>query len=122
MAYEMMQQYHPDASNKFKSLDDIWYYDGQDEHQQEAIFPHVALHDGEVLVQIKTHVTKKDVSFQIELKVGDVLAVAGNHWDGFNKGRNIRTNEMGLYPEFKTREKLRSESALDVDADNIPAL
>ena len=36
MAYEVMQQYHPDASNRFKSLDDIWYYDGQDEHLQEA--------------------------------------------------------------------------------------
>ena len=43
-----MQQYHPDASNQFKSLDDIWYYGGQDEHQQEAIFPHEALHHGEV--------------------------------------------------------------------------
>ena len=45
--------------------------------------------------------------FQIELKVGDVLGVAGNHWDGFNKGRNHRTNRVGLYPEYKTREKLR---------------
>ena len=48
IAYEIMQQYHPDASNRFKSLDDIWYYGGQDEHQQEAIFPHEALHHGEV--------------------------------------------------------------------------
>ena len=46
-------------------------------------------------------------SFQIELKVGDVLGVAGNHWDGSNKGRNHRTNKVGLYPEFKTRERLR---------------
>ena len=45
--------------------------------------------------------------FQIELKVGDVLGVAGNHWDGSNKGRNHRTNKVGLYPEFKTRERLR---------------
>jgi len=90
IAYEIMQQYHPDASNQFKSLDDIWYYGGQDEHQQEAIFPHEALHHGE-----------------IELKVGDVLGVAGNHWDGSNKGRNHRTNKVGLYPEFKTRERLR---------------
>ena len=43
-----MQQNHPDASNRFKSLDDIWYYGGQDEHQQEAIYPHEALHQGEV--------------------------------------------------------------------------
>ena len=50
IAYEIMQQYHPDASNRFKSLDDIWYYGGQDEHQQEAIFPHTAEHSGEVKI------------------------------------------------------------------------
>merc|ERR1719342_382330 len=90
IAYEIMQQYHADASNRFKSLDDIWYYGGQDEHQQEAIFSHKAVHQGE-----------------IELRVGDVLGVAGNHWDGSNKGRNHRNNKIGLYPEYKTRERLR---------------
>jgi len=90
IAYEIMQQYHVDASNRFKSLDDIWYYGGQDEHQQEAIYKHHQSHHGE-----------------IELEVGDVLGVAGNHWDGFNKGRNHRTNRVGLYPEYKTKEKLR---------------
>jgi len=90
IAYEIMQQRHVDASNRFKSLDDIWYYGGQDEHQQEAVMNHRQNHQGE-----------------IELKVGDVLGVAGNHWDGFNKGRNHRTNRVGLYPEYKTREKLR---------------
>lgn len=90
IAYEIMQQRHVDASNRFKSLDDIWYYGGQDEHQQEAVMSHRPNHQGE-----------------IELKVGDVLGVAGNHWDGFNKGRNHRTNRVGLYPEYKTREKLR---------------
>jgi len=90
IAYEIMQQGHVDASNRFKSLDDIWYYGGQDEHQQEAVLNHHAIHHGE-----------------IEVEIGDVLGVAGNHWDGFNKGRNHRTNRVGLYPEFKTREKLR---------------
>jgi len=90
IAYEIMQQNHVDASNRFKSLDDIWYYGGQDEHQQEAVLAHHQVHHGE-----------------IEVEVGDVLGVAGNHWDGFNKGRNHRTNRVGLYPEYKTREKLR---------------
>lgn len=90
IAYEIMQQHHTDASNRFKSLDDIWYYGGQDEHQQEAVFSHRPQHHGE-----------------IELKPGDVLGVAGNHWDGSNKGRNHRTNKVGLYPEYKTRERLR---------------
>ena len=74
IAYEIMQQHHTDASNRFKSLDDIWYYGGQDEHQQEAVFSHRPQHHG-----------------QIELKPGDVLGVAGNHWDGSNKGRNHRS-------------------------------
>jgi len=90
IAYEIMQQGHVDASNRFKSLDDIWYYGGQDEHQQEAVFNHHPVNYGE-----------------IEVEVGDVLGVAGNHWNGFNKGRNHRTNRVGLYPEYKTREKLR---------------
>jgi len=90
IAYEIMQQNHVDASDRFKSLDDIWYYGGQDEHQQEAVYSHHQSQNGE-----------------IELEVGDVLGVAGNHWDGFNKGRNHRTNRVGLYPEFKTKEKLR---------------
>ena len=38
---------------------------------------------------------------------GDVIGVAGNHWDGFNKGRNHRTNRIGLYPEYKTEEQVR---------------
>lgn len=92
IAYEIMQQYHVDASDRFKSLDDIWYYGGQDEHQQEALYEHKAQgrHSGE-----------------IDLKPGDVLGVAGNHWNGFNKGRNHRNNRVGLYPEYKTKEKLK---------------
>lgn len=35
------------------------------------------------------------------LKVGDQISVAGNHWDGYSKGRNLRTNQVGLYPSFK---------------------
>ena len=31
---------------------------------------------------------------QISLEVGDIVGVAGNHWDGFNKGRNHRTNRF----------------------------
>ncbi len=44
---------------------------------------------------------------ELELKEGDVIGVAGNHWDGFNKGRNHRTNRVGLYPEYKTKEKIK---------------
>jgi len=90
IAYEIMQSRVPDASDRFKSLDDIFYFGGQSEHLQEAIYPH----------------TRRN-SKELDLEVGDVVGVAGNHWDGFNKGRNHRTNRVGLYPEYKTKEKLR---------------
>ena len=79
-----------DGSWRYKSLDDIWYYGGQDEHQQEAIMAHNA----------------KDRE-EIDLNVGDIIGVAGNHWNGYNKGRNHANNRIGLYPEYKTKEKLK---------------
>lgn len=90
VAYEIMQYLKPDASDNFKSLDDIWYFGGQDEHQQVAIMDHHALNREE-----------------IEIKVGDTIGVAGNHWNGFNKGRNHRGGRVGLYPQYKTREKVK---------------
>ena len=44
---------------------------------------------------------------EISLEVGDIIGVAGNHWNGFNKGRNHANNRIGLYPEYKTKEKLK---------------
>jgi len=90
IAYEIQQQRYVDGSWRFKSLDDIWYYGGQDEHQQEAIMAH--------------HAKNRD---EIDLNVGDVIGVAGNHWNGFNKGRNHANNRIGLYPEYKTKEKIK---------------
>ena len=87
-----MQTRFPDAADRFKSLDDIWYFGGQNDHQQEAIMAHKAAAGNRN---------------EIDMKVGDTLGVAGNHWNGFNKGRNHATNKIGLYPEYKTREKLR---------------
>ena len=90
LAYEIMQTYHTDAADRFKSLDDIWYYGGQSEHQQVAIMDHIP-----------------NSRHEVELKKGDKIGVAGNHWDGFNKGRNHRNGKMGLYPEYKTKESYR---------------
>jgi len=91
IAYEIQQQRFVDGSANFKSLDDIWYFGGQNDHQQEAIMSHKS--EG-----------RKD---EIDLKEGDTIGVAGNHWNGFNKGRNYGNNRIGLYPEYKTKEKLR---------------
>ena len=35
-----MQQNFVDAADRFKSLDDIWYFGGQDEHRQVAVLEH----------------------------------------------------------------------------------
>ena len=82
-----MQTLHPDAANQFKSLDDVYYFGGQTGHNQIAIAAHKARSDEE-----------------IDLLPGDIIGVAGNHWDGFLKGRNQRTGRTGIYPSYKVQE------------------
>lgn len=87
-----MLSYHPDASGWFHSLDDIYYFGGQEAHEQLVVYPHKP---GESDQQ------------QIHLDVGDIVGIAGNHWDGWSKGRNRKTGQSGLYPSYKTMEKWR---------------
>lgn len=89
VAYEIMQTMYPDASHRFKSLDDIYYYGGQNSHHREVVLPH----------NPKNH-------NEIHMKPGDLVGVAGNHWDGFSKGKHVRTNEIGLFPSFKVNDKV----------------
>ena len=79
-----MQTRFPDASQYFKSLDDIFYYGGQNAHNQRAILSHVA-----------------QSPHEMSLEVGDVIGIAGNHWNGYSKGTNRRTGASGLYPSYK---------------------
>lgn len=88
-AYEIMQTMHPDAANRFQSLDDIYYYGGQNAHNREVVMAH----------QPRNH-------NELYLKVGDLIGIAGNHWDGFSKGKNGRTNQVGLFPSFKVNDKV----------------
>ncbi|XP_052001997.1 alpha-(1,6)-fucosyltransferase-like [Xyrauchen texanus] len=91
VAYEIMQTLHPDASSFFYSLDDIYYFGGQNAHNQIAIYPH----------QLRN-------SDDIPLEPGDVIGVAGNHWDGNSKGINRKTGRTGLYPSYKVKEKIET--------------
>ena len=85
-----MQTLHDeDASNWFKSLDDIYYFGGQNAHEQVVIYPHSPGDEEE-----------------IKLEVGDVIKIAGNHWNGYSKGRNQDTKKEGLYSSFKVKDKL----------------
>lgn len=78
-------QQHP----LFHSLDDIYYFGGQTAHNL------IARYDHEASPRLK----------EIEMKVGDLVGVAGNHWDGQSKGVNRRTKQGGLYPSYKVVEK-----------------
>ncbi|XP_034383782.1 alpha-(1,6)-fucosyltransferase [Cyclopterus lumpus] len=91
VAYEIMQTLHPDASSYFYSLDDIYYFGGQNAHNQIAIYPH----------------QPRD-SEDIPLEPGDVIGVAGNHWDGYSKGINRKLGRTGLYPSYKVKEKIET--------------
>ena len=84
MGYELMQVLQGDAGENFHSLDDLYYYGGQFAHEQVAIEDHVP-----------------ENSNEIELKAGDTIGIAGNHWDGYSKGNNRRTQKTGLYPSYK---------------------
>lgn len=104
-----MQTFYPDAYNRFKSLDDIYYYGGQNAHNVVSVLNH-----------------KPNSHDQIQVKTGDLIGIAGNHWDGWSKGKNLRTNvsnrlfkvrsqanlissllqQNGLFPSFKVNNKV----------------
>jgi glycoprotein 6-alpha-L-fucosyltransferase len=88
MAYELMQARFPDASWRFKSLDDVYYFGGQNGHRMMAAYDHKP---------------NREMG-EIELKVGDTVGLAGNHWNGYSKVRNFRTNEDGLAPSYKLKD------------------
>jgi len=91
VAYEIMQTLYPDAARRFRSLDDVYYYGGQSSHIQVAVLPHHA----------------RDVN-EMNLEQGDLIGIAGNHWDGYSKGKNLRTNQIGLYPSFKAQDRIET--------------
>lgn len=141
VAYEIMQTYDVDATSHFTSLDDVYYYGGQNGHSSVvrtetgiSFLPHFPVnrfHDVhpqftctylfDKLILSNAFKPFSLLGFyarfmfcrqailphepenlkELALKVGDEISVAGNHWDGYSKGRNLRTNQVGLYPSFK---------------------
>lgn len=41
------------------------------------------------------------------LQTGDEIAYAGNHWDGFSMGWNLRTDQKALFPTYKTVNRIK---------------
>ena len=77
-----------DASRKFHSLDDIYYFGGQQEHEVKAIWAHSA-----------------SSSKEIDLNVDEKVKIDGNHWDGIAKGGSQHKN--GLFPAYKVEDVTR---------------
>ncbi|CAF1085262.1 unnamed protein product [Adineta steineri] len=90
IAYETMQQRTIDGAWRVQSLDDVYYFGGQHDHQQRAFISHKA-------------VKSKEFSFER----GAIISAEGNHWNGFSKGSDKANNQSGLYPSYKTEEIVR---------------
>jgi len=84
-----MNSKHTDASQKFRSLDDVYYFGGQNEHKMKAIWPHKAVSRQE-----------------LDLVVGDLVGIAGNHWDGESIGKHHRHQKTGAFPSYKVEEEV----------------
>lgn len=105
LAYTLMQTMHPDASNQFKSLDSVYVYNGPKfsvAHNRKAVLSH----------HPKNH-------SEIDLNVGDLIGWYGYRVDnimnkyhepgnGYSIGRNLRTNQYGLFPTFKVNDQIET--------------
>src|SRR5690242_13079356 len=82
-----MQQRVVDGAWRVQPLDDIYYFGGEDAHNQRAIISHKAVWSNE---------------FSVERR--DIIGTEGNHWDEFSKGSDKTNGKSGLYPTYKVEE------------------
>ncbi|XP_065052140.1 alpha-(1,6)-fucosyltransferase-like isoform X3 [Rhopilema esculentum] len=87
LAYEIMNGKHVDASRRFQSLDDVYYFGGQNEHKVRVKIAHKA----------------RDKS-ELDLTADEELAIAGNHWDGYSKAFSHSRGKKGTFPSYKVEE------------------
>ncbi|XP_052816761.1 alpha-(1,6)-fucosyltransferase-like isoform X1 [Mya arenaria] len=86
LAYEIMQTKHGDLSSRVKSLDDIYYFSGGSPERWIAMYDHDARNEDE-----------------FSFKAGDTIQNYGNHWDGYSKGKHLRSGNEGLFPSYKVK-------------------
>ena len=90
LAFELSQQNYADSSrDKAKSVDEIWSYQKQNDHQLAAIMGH-----------------NPEEPNELELQAGDIISLMDHFWNGYSWGLNHRTNVKGIFPEYKTREEI----------------
>jgi glycoprotein 6-alpha-L-fucosyltransferase len=82
-----MQQRVIDGAWRVQPLDDVYYFGGQNSHNQRTFISHKAIWPNE---------------FSFER--GDIIGTDGNHWDGFSKGSDKTNRQSGLYPSYKIEE------------------
>ncbi len=89
-----MQYLHVDASRKIYSLDDVYYFTGQQAHYVQAI---------------QDHNSSKQTTYNGELsfKAGDFIGIAGNKKNGYSVGKPVSTGGEGLFPSYKVEEPVR---------------
>ncbi len=89
-----MQQYHPDASGYFKSLDAMYYSGGRGLQGYR-----------EVALEAHKPRTKTEMDF----REGDtIISSPRNHWNnGSSKGRTKRSEYEGMYPSYKVEREVK---------------
>ncbi|XP_077974253.1 alpha-(1,6)-fucosyltransferase-like [Styela clava] len=96
LVYELLTFNHHDASTRWQSVDDMYYFHG-------AVFPYVAISD---------HTARKETR-EIGVREGEILKVAktgGWATDGFINCENTNNQEKGKVPLYKMRSKLSVDS------------
>ena len=72
-----------DASERIQSLDDVYYFGGQSVNDVQAVYSYQAKN-----------------SEEIDMKSGDRLKIAGNHWDGYSKATSKKSQRVGMFPSY----------------------
>jgi glycoprotein 6-alpha-L-fucosyltransferase len=90
------------AASAYHSLDSIYYFSDHHPHQQIVIVEHRKENDEEIDLMVGV---SQSVYLIIFYKIGDVINIDGNMWNGYLKGYNTRTAKSGLYPSYKVTEK-----------------
>ena len=85
-----MQTKHFDASRSFYSLDDVYYFGGQQSHNVKAF-----------------HANSKSYEGQVAFEKGDKIGIAGNEKNGFSVGTVRIRNRHGMFPSYKVEEEIR---------------
>ena len=86
-----MQVHHTDASRLVYSLDDVYYFGGQQEHLLRAI-----------------HGRTENGGGHLDFAKGDHIKIAGNHLNGFSLGsKKGGYGPRNLFPSYKTEEETR---------------